>query len=835
MKIKYWTIFIFLFSAAFSQIPPSPEDVLNFEIGEDYKLADFQQISDYFQLLAQSSNRIMLENLGSTFEGNQLFVAMISAPTNLSQLADYHSIQSNLADPRKINDQIADSLIQLGRTIVCINCSIHSTEIGASQMSMQLAYELASQQNPETQEILDNVILCLLPVHNPDGLSMVVKWYRQYWGTKYDVNRLPWLYHQYTGHDINRDWIMLTQPETRLTVEKIYNVWHPQIVLDMHQMSIKAPRLFIPPYTDPIDPHVDPILVSEIAMLGHTIVADLTAQGLAGVATNVIFDAWSPSRAYVHYHGGVRILSEVASCDVASPIKVDWQKDDKNNPFDLTSPSWNYVLPWYQGEWHLSDIVKYDREVARSLLIHAAKYREKWLRNFYLVGKNAVTSQTLPYAYIIPQQQWDKSTLYELLYVMHIGGIEIHRAENDFNAGDENFPTGTYIILMNQPFSAYARTLLEAQKYPENLYGKAYDLTGHTLSYLMGVTVIPIEKTFQAQLILLDSISLNSGTIQSSTEDSNYVIFSNQSNYAYKAMNRLLSKNYRLYWLNEPVYHERNGFGSGSIIVAAKFTDPIFTKLADYLGVDFTALPQNLLPASAIKLTRPRLGLYQSWVPCIDEGWTRFVLEEHEFQFESAKDSIIRAGDLEQYFDVLIIPSLTATAIKAGNDSTKMPPRFCGGIGEIGIKNLKKFVHQGGNLIVIDSAVKFAVDEFELSVKIASPQKADEGSILKIRINTEHPLGYGLPNEAGIVFFKSSILQTDSGNIIARYANQNLLMSGALTGEKLLQKKPAVVEFNYGNGRIILFGFKPVFRAQTRGVYKLLFNSIFYANAEELR
>ena len=826
---------LFLSSSLQAQAPPTPEQVLNFKIGEDYKLADYGQISDYFQLLSQSSDRVLLEELGYTTEGNKLFMAHISSPVNLSKLEYFKNIQSQLADPRKITEHIAADLIEKGKTIVSINCSIHSTEIGASQMAIELAYELAASESPDTQEILNNVILLLLPVHNPDGLNMVVDWYSRYLGTKYEGCKLPWLYHKYTGHDINRDWYMLTQQETRLTVEKIFNIWHPQIVLDMHQMGSKAARLFLPPYTDPIDPNIDPILVSEISMLGQTMVAELTAEGKAGVITNVIFDAWSPSRTYIHYHGGIRILSETAGCNIASPIKVDLTKQNRNRSYDLTTSSWNYTLPWFKGDWHLKNIVEYEKSVVRALLTNAAKYRTMWLRNFYIVGKNAISSKSKPYAYVIPANQWDKSMLFELLQVLWRGQVEIHQAKNKFYASGEEFQVESYVILMNQPYSAFARTLLELQKYPQELHGNSYDISGHTISYVMGVTVVPVEHSFNADLTLLDDISLAPGKVQQQTDDSQYVVFSHKMNYSVKAINYLLSKEYKLYWLHDSVSTNNNQLDIGTIVVKSVTNNPELSVLAQEYGINFKPLSQNLLPLSVDEIKQPQIGLYKSWVPSKDEGWIRFVMEEYEFKYESLTDSIIQKRNLGKHFDVIILPSLTAVAIKNGHSSTKMPPKYCGGIGKKGINNLKRFVRKGGTLIAIDFAAIFVIEEFQLPVKIVTLQRSSNfwapGPVLRINIKNTHPIGFGLPAEAAINFSKSPILETTKGNKIAWFPAQKLLISGALTGENFLTHKPLVVEFNYEKGRIILFAFRPMFRAQTRGVYKLMFNSIFSAKA----
>lgn len=312
--------FLFLLQSVWAQVP-APEDVLGFKVGTDRKLADMHQILEYFTKLDRVSERIKVEEIGETTMGNPFIVAYITSVENHKNLEKYRKYQQMLADPRKISEEKIEEIIHKSKAVVMINCSLHASEIGASQMSMNLAYDLATQDDQATREILDNVILLLIPMHNPDGVQMVVDWYRKNLGTKYEGCRMPWLYHKYVGHDNNRDWYMFTQVESKLTV-KVHNAWHPQVIMDMHQMGSKGPRLFVPPYVDPFEPNVDPILRQEIAAMGTFLASELTAQGKAGVIHSVWFDAWTPARAYHHYHGGIRVLTEVASADMATPVQV---------------------------------------------------------------------------------------------------------------------------------------------------------------------------------------------------------------------------------------------------------------------------------------------------------------------------------------------------------------------------------------------------------------------------------------------------------------------------------------------------------------------------------
>jgi hypothetical protein len=318
---------------------PTPQDVLGFVPGDDRKLASWNQVIEYFTALAKASDRLNFETLGNSTMGKPFVMATISSPENLARLSEYKKIQELLADPRKlgpssIRDRKAAELIKRGKTIVLITCGIHSTEVGSYLSSMLIAYRLASSDDPEIKSILRNTIILLVPSLNPDGVDIVKNWYDKTLGTPYEGTDPPELYHKYTGHDNNRDWYAFTQVETQITVDKIHNVWHPQIVHDIHQQGEFGSRFFLPPYMQPVEPNVPKQIVAGYTELGNFMAREMRAQGFKGITTNSTYDAWSPARAYSHYHGGVRILSETASCKIATPITVKFGELKKGEGYD---------------------------------------------------------------------------------------------------------------------------------------------------------------------------------------------------------------------------------------------------------------------------------------------------------------------------------------------------------------------------------------------------------------------------------------------------------------------------------------------------------------------
>ncbi|MBK8302426.1 MAG: hypothetical protein IPK98_03025 [Chloracidobacterium sp.] len=391
----------FLFLTAVAQIP-APKDVLGFTPGDDRKLASWAQIVDYFKKLDAASDRVKFEEIGKTTMGAPFVYATISSPENLKNLEKYKQINAQLADPRTIKkirlrngremapDLVAQMLAGQGKTIVLITCGVHSTEVGSTLSSMLIAQRLAGANDAETKKILDNTIILLVPSLNPDGVDIVKNWYDKTLGTKFEGTEPPELYHKYVGHDNNRDWYAFTQVETQLTVDKIHNVWHPQIVHDIHQQGAFGSRLFLPPYMQPVEPNVPKQIVEGYTELGNYMAESMRMIGYQGITTNSTYDAWTPARAYSHYHGGVRILSETASARLATPITVTFDQLRGSEGFDAKKESANFGPVWKGGEWNLRKITDHMTTAAKALLIHAANNREKWLTRFYEIGKEAV-------------------------------------------------------------------------------------------------------------------------------------------------------------------------------------------------------------------------------------------------------------------------------------------------------------------------------------------------------------------------------------------------------------------------------------------------------------
>jgi len=843
---KYFTLsvlslLIFAQGAVATQIP-APQDFLGFEIGADYYLADYSQIREYFQLLADASPLLQVQELGQTTEGRPMIMAIITSSSNQRNLEKIHQAQAALADPLSISEAEAIRYIRRGKVVVSINCSIHATEIGASQMSMELAYRLLTLESSQIKEILENVVILLIPAHNPDGIDMVVNWYRQHLGTDYEGCRMPWLYQKYTGHDINRDWFMLTQNETRLTVKKVYNVWRPQIVFDLHQMGSSGARLFVPPYADPLDPNIDPILKAEMNALGTTIASELIAQGKAGVVVNALFDAYSPSRAYTNYHNGIRMLLEAASPKIASPItqsQDDLQGAENYNP---RRSSWNYPLPWTGGNWSLRDVVDYEMEACLSLLAHASNYRLSYLRNTYHVAKNAITEKNDPFAVVIPANQNDPSATRDLVRVLQDGLVEIYQSSQPFTVDNIPFEKGALIIPMSQPYGSYARTLLVLEPYPipsqrKGTLFKPYDVTAHNLPLMFGVRVQEINRPFDVEMVLVDSTFFAVGDVKNGHSIYGYLI-DHRDNGCFRAISRLLVNEAEIYWLAEETKHWGEKFPIGTIWVKSAGSVSNLEEFARELSIDFVAA-ERLSAVQAFQLKAPRVGIYQSWLAPKDEGWTRWVLENADLPFIILHDADVRTGNLYDRFDVIVLPSQKAGEIISGAKPGRLPPEYCGGIGESGVEQLREFVQQGGTLITLGQACELAIKKFWIPVRnvlddTSIKDFSARGVLLRILVDNQHPIGYGMLPESTAFFYNDPILDVRSGKVIAKYPLANPLLAGWMSNTRVFSMQAAVAEIPMARGHVILLGIHSQFRAQARGTYKLLFNAIYFGGLEKV-
>ncbi|HWO88243.1 MAG TPA: M14 family metallopeptidase [Gemmatimonadales bacterium] len=482
--------------------------MLGFVPGTERRLVEWETIVRYFRALDAASNRVTLRELGRTTNGQPFIAAFISSPRNLARLDSLRAIQQRLADPRSIPDQRSrERLIRQGRTFVLITSSIHSTEVGGFFSPIEIAFRLATSRSPEDLAILDQTVVILVPSLNPDGVTIVSRWYARTLGTPSEGTAPPELYHPYVGHDNNRDWYAFTQVETRLVVDSIYGVWKPQVTMDMHQQSAYGARMFVPPYLDPVEPNVDPLIVQSLNALGLEIARRMTLDGFTGISVNSTYDAWTPARAYQHYHGAVRILTETASAQLATSITLTPESLRTGRGFEPRTASWNFVAPWPGGRWTLADIIRYQTAGAMAMLDHVARHAEQWRRTSFRVLEHATRGwDGWPWGYVIPTANQNETALRTLLEILRRGQVEVRQALNPVVVGGERLSPGVYVVSLRQPYAAFAKALLERQHYPDlreypgGPPRSPYDVTAHTLPLLLGVRVLAVRESLPVNL-----------------------------------------------------------------------------------------------------------------------------------------------------------------------------------------------------------------------------------------------------------------------------------------------------------------------------------------------
>jgi hypothetical protein len=864
---------LFLTIAAFAgpilMAQTTPEKFLGFKVGADRKLADYAQITAYFQKLAQESPRIKLFTIGESVQKRPLIMAAISTPENLARIDRWKEITHKLRDPRLTTAEEARKLAREGKAIVLITCSIHSTEIAASQMSMELAYDLVTGKTfYDANKILSDVIVLLVPTHNPDGNQMVVDWYKKYVGTKYEGGNMPWLYHYYAGHDDNRDWFMFNLPETRAVSRVDYQDWLPQIHIDEHQQGSNGARLFIPPFMDPPLPNIQAMVWRTVNLMGTAMAYDLQKHGMRGVVNGRSYTAWwiGACDDTPWLHNIVGILSEAASVRVASPMSIE----PSEIPDSFYEKRTDFIDPWPGGWWRLRDIVDYELVLSKSLVKAAGLNKEDLLFNFYQMYKDSVENvdRGQPYAFVIPAKQRDYQTMWKMVEVLMMGGVEVHQAKADFVAGGRLYGAGSFVVKMAQPYKTYAWALLEKQKYPDIRQFPGgppvppYDNAAWTLPLQMGVACDQVDEPFEAKLEKIDKVPYPKVSAQGGRA---YFALDTRANASYAMVFSLLKEQAEVSRTKTKASLKGIDVPAGSFIVK---NSTAVKKVLPALAEKYHMAVLDLDDVGGVEkapVKNPRIGLFQSWRANMDEGWTRYVFDDMGIPFKSLHNEDIKGTkdkkpDLRADYDVIVFADENVNTIKgtrpgAGGPGapgaaespmarmfrmmTVVPPEYEGGIGQEGVDNLKAFVEKGGILVALNGASEFAISEFGAPARntlqgIDRTKFFCPTSILRILVDNETPIGYGMPKEAAAMFVNSLALDTFSPpydwdrKVVATYPEDSVLLSGWLLGEEYLTRKAAVVDTKYKDGRIILIGIRCQNRAQSHGTYKFLLNALLY-------
>jgi hypothetical protein len=827
----------------------SPEEFFGFQMGADRKIARWDRIVDYFQLMERESTAIKVIDMGPATMGNPFLFVIITAPKNMSDLERLRVVNARISDPRGIAEAEIKGYVKEGKAVICQSMSLHATEIGGTQMAVELTYDLLSRTDEETRRILDNVIFCMIPCFNPDGQIMVTDWYRETVGTEYEGAGLPWLYHKYVGHDNNRDGDFLNMIESVYAAQIMYRDWPPQAYIDHHQMGSYGARFYVPPYCEPIRPYADPLVWREMSWYGAHIAYKLEENGKSGILNAAQFPGWGHFGWHwiTPFHNIAGMLTESASAKLATPLYVHpEQLRGGARAFPEYEAQSTFPNPWPGGWWSLRDIVEQKKISAWALLDLAARNKETVLWNAYLKAKRQTErgSEGTPKAYVIPTQQHDPLTAVKMVNTLLQSGIEIRQARADFKAGGVTYPRGAVLISLAQPKMGLIRNLLGRTFYADNDWTRdrdgtplrPYDLATHTMAEFMGVRVDPIDDSVDGDFqVLTDGVKV-SGKVDAG---GSFYVLDGRLNAGFKAVNLLLNKGVEVRRVDKAAL----GLRPGDFVLSGG-SEAALRDVAQETGVGFKALED--VPGKGIHhLRRMRVGMYHRyWGGNMDEGWTRFVLEQFAFPYTSLKDAEIKKGGLIKNYDVIILPSDSSGMITGQIPpdarryvSTAVPPEYRSGIGNEGVEALKAFVREGGALVTFAEACGFAIEKFGLNVRrVATGIPPQEfycaGSTLRVSFDNHHPLAYGMPEAGFVVFYGSQAFEVTPGRhnedyrTLVRFVDRDILQSGWLIGEEHLSGKAAMISAQHGKGEVILIGFRTQHRSQTHGTYKLLFNAL---------
>jgi hypothetical protein len=820
---------------------PTPSSVLGHTPGDDFYLANYEDAIKYFHAMAASSDRIKMFTVGKSTQGRDIEVAVISSPENLARLDEYKKIARQLATATDLNDEQAHKLARDSKVIIHIDGGLHSSEVAGGQHSIALAYKLVSAKNdPEIDAILNNVILVLWPTLNPDGQDMIVSWYRQNLGTKYEVSPMPWLYQEYVGHDNNRDGYMMNMKEEQV-ITKAEIEYSPVIFYCQHQTAPSPARIWIPPFADPISSNVSPYVRSWLNVVGTNMVAYLDQHNMPGAISESRFDNWYAG--FTDWAGVFRneisFFTETALYRYATPRF--YTVDDFPKEYQDLRALTMYTAPWVGGWWHLKDAVDYMVGGSMSVLDLSAKNRETLLYNRYQAARDNIHRTEPPFAYVISDRQSDVPEAGLLAQKMIDNGLDIYQSKPGFHANGIDYPAGSWIIPMDQPFSPMAKELLERQVYPAAATGETaagahlpYDITGWTLPLQMGVAVDaitdPMEPAQRTLMTKIDQVKLPEGQV---TGEGSIFAVSHKPNAAFQLVNAALAQGGNVAMASDAV-KTSEGMEKGAFVISGLSRSAV-SGIASKFAVGAVSIPS--VPAHVIPIKKAKIGLYRPWNASIDEGWTRWILENYNYEPKSIYNADIRSGGLRSRYDVIIIPDMNTNQLMNGFRIGSVPGQYAGGIEQDGLNNLREFVRAGGTLIAFNQAASSLIPLMSLPVRNVLEGLSNEkfycaGSLL--RVETEHPdmpVNYGVPVSPVVMFEHGPAFETlpgFKGVVLARYAKQtDPLESGMILHSELLHDKDAALQLAYGRGRILLYGFKPQQRAQSHGTYRYIFNALY--------
>jgi hypothetical protein len=863
-------LILFLYSISFSQIT-SPQDFFGFEPGSDRNLFTYEQLIDYLKVLDKASPRLEMREIGQSPMGKPMYIAFLSSEQNIARLDELKEYNRRLALDSDLKMEDKEGIIREGKVFILGTLSMHSTEVGPSQAAAIIAFDLITTNDPLKTEWLQNVVYMMVPCHNPDGMDMVVDNYLKYKGTKYEGSSLPGVYHKYVGHDNNRDFITLTQSDTR-AIAAIYNKdWFPQVMIEKHQMGSTGTRYFVPPPHDPIAENVDAGIWNWVGIFGSNMTTDMTREGLAGISQRFLFDDyWPGSTETCIWKNVIGMLTEGASAKVATPIFIEPNELQVGGKgLSEYKKSINMPLPWEGGWWKLSDLIKYEITSTMSMLKTASLYRQDILRyrNDLCVKEVNKGLNQAPFYYVLPFVQHDPGEMINLVNLLMEHGVKVYRLENETNINEILYREGSIVIPLAQPFRPFIKEVMEKQEYPVRHYTpdgeimKPYDITSWSLPLHFGVKADEINTRSLKLENNLEEILTPFNLSGKYPETYAAIILPVRYNESFMTAFRALAAGLSVERLTEDAVIDDKILQKGSFVI--NITEKNRDKLTKILE-DYSLMPVFLDSSGNLKtamLSMPRIALVETYFHDMDAGWTRFVFDQYNIKY-----NVVRPGDFEKIsltdnYDVIIFPDVPKSILLEGKYGSKeddysitdYPPEFTKGIGKEGVKKLTGFIDKGGLIISWGASVKLFEgtltitgekenEEFQLPFRDISDDLRNKGlycpgSLVRMKILKDNPITLGMQDEIGIFFrgrpvFSTSVPDFDMDRrAIGVIPEKEILVSGYIEKEELAGNKTVLLWIKKGKGQFVFFGFGPQFRASTHVSYKLLFNSILLKGA----
>jgi len=871
-----------------SDMVPSPTKYLGHIVGAEGELSSTAQIYGYFHKLAETSARVRVQVIGRSEEGRDILLVAIADEEGIRDLARLKAATAALADPRKTSPDAAETLIGSGRPIYYFNAGLHSTETGSPEMVMELAYRLAVSDQPMIRKIRSEVIVLINPVSEPDGRDKAVEWFYRYLKGKTDFDRLPPVSPPYWGryvfHDNNRDTHQVALELSR-AVNRMFFDFHPTVVHDLHE---SIPLLQTWNGTGPFNNNLDPILINEFFEMAFAEIGALTSMGMPGVWTWGFGEGWGHhylDSIAVNHNSMGRGYETFGNATAETVERVLRPNEERYVDRPVTSREWYRPMPpGRKFRWSLRDNTNYMESGCLAILAYASKNAKEMLRDFYRKGYNSWQKgvKGSPFAFAIPEDQGDRRRVAQMVNLLMMQGIEVARADASFKVEEGEFPAGTYVVRLDQPYRNYAVDLLLPQEFPTDSPYAPYDDVSWAFPVHYGVEakriddakvkdvpVTPVQAGFEAR-----------GRISGAGP---VFLLKDTGQEALLALRNRLAA-FRVEIAEKPFKSGATDYPAGSWILAdEKGLAEALKRAADELAVDFessAAVPD--VPRHESRL--PRLAVWHTWADTESVGWVRYVLDREKIPYSYIRDDDIRAGRLRERYDIILFGHnyLSLQDQIQGIDRKFGPMPFTktkefpsqgvpdaseditGGIGWAGMANLEKYLDGGGLLITLGNGSALALDGglvrdvYRKSGAVFTP-----GAELKVKFaRPDHPLAYGYPevtsafrtglpvydtgvaSRRGVVLQWGTKLRTEDRDQAGPESGKpkdakeqgkkediKMLVSGAVKGDDDLEGRPAILDLPAGRGRVLAFNFNPIHRDLNRSDYRLLWNALLNWNA----